>query len=100
EMITSPHPGAKTYNQLTLPYGEPVEFRVTAADVNHGFAIYDNLGVLLAQTQAMPGYVNRLYFRFPKPGTYHILCLEYCGVGHLIMHANIEVIQTPASAAA
>lgn len=33
----------------------PVEFRVTGADVNHGFGLYDGSLRLLAQTQAMPG---------------------------------------------
>ena len=94
QMVKGPNPGAKSYNSLDLPYGEPAEFQVTASDVNHGFAIYDAAGTLLTQTQAMPGYVNKLYFRFPKPGIYHVLCLEYCGVGHSVMHAEIEVTQT------
>ena len=37
--------------------GTTVEFRVTTLDVNHGFSIYTPDGRLLAQTQAMPGYV-------------------------------------------
>lgn len=71
--------------------GRPVEFRVTSADVNHGFGIYDAAGTLVAQTQAMPGYVNRLTHVFEKPGTYQVLCLEYCGLGHHAMMAEIIV---------
>ncbi len=82
---------AKTYNRLILPSDQLVEFQVTSADVNHGFGLYNKAGVLLGQTQAMPGFVNRLYFHFPKPGTYYVLCLEYCGVGHQLMHAEINV---------
>ena len=70
-----------TYDKLSVPAGKLIDFRVTSADVNHGFGLYDNAGVLLGQTQAMPGYVNQLYFRLPSPGTYHVECLEYCGVG-------------------
>lgn len=91
KIIKGPHPGAETDNKLTLPFDGPVEFRVTSTDVNHGFGLYDNAGTLLGQVQAMPGYVNTLYFRFPKPGTYHVLCLEYCGIGHQFMHATIKV---------
>ncbi len=40
-----------------------VEFRVTSLDVNHGMAIFDPDGKLVGQTQAMPGYVNRLFVR-------------------------------------
>src|ERR1051325_2470609 len=43
----------------TLPAGVPVEFAVTSRDVNHGFAIYDSVGRLLTQVQAMPNYTNR-----------------------------------------
>ncbi len=39
--------------------GEPVELRVTSTDVNHGFAIYDGAGRLVAQTLAMPGSIWR-----------------------------------------
>ena len=75
-----------------MSVGEPVEFRVTSADVNHGFGIYDESLRLLAQTQAMPGYTNRLRFTFQKPGKYRILCLEYCGLGHHEMPAEISVV--------
>jgi cytochrome c oxidase subunit II len=47
-------------SQNTVQAGQDVEFQVTSTDVNHGFAIYRNKTQLLAQTQAMPGYVNKL----------------------------------------
>ncbi len=77
---------------LVLPAGKPVEFLVTASDVNHGFGIYDSAGTMLTQVQAMPGYTNRLIYTFRKPGTYTVLCLEYCGVGHQVMTARMKVL--------
>jgi cytochrome c oxidase subunit II len=71
--------------------GVPIEFRVTSADVNHGFGIYDSSGRLLAQTQAMPGVTNRLVYTFVRPGRYRVLCLEYCGLVHYGMSAEILV---------
>ena len=71
--------------------GEPVEFRVTSADVNHGFAIYDASRRVVAQTQAMPGYVNTLRHRFTAPGTYTVMCLEFCGAAHHAMTAELHV---------
>lgn len=68
-----------------VPLGRPVEFQVTAMDVNHGFGIYDDSGRMVAQTQAMPGYVNSLVHTFTEPGTYHVLCLEFCGLAHHTM---------------
>lgn len=74
-----------------LPVGRPVEFRVTAQDVNHGFGIYDDSGHLVAQTQAMPGYVNNLVHTFTEAGTYHVLCLEFCGLAHHTMVTTFVV---------
>ena len=71
--------------------GTLVEFRVTTLDVNHGFSIYTPDGRLLAQTQAMPGYVNRLRVRFDTPGSYRVLCLEFCGRSHHAMKGVIDV---------
>ena len=76
---------------LVLPLGEPLEFQVTAEDVNHGFGIYTEAGQLIAQTQAMPGYPNSLVHTFTEPGTYHVLCMEYCGLAHHVMTTTITI---------
>jgi cytochrome c oxidase subunit 2 len=83
--------GEEPVEQPTLKTGESIEFRVTSLDVTHGFGIYDDKGTLLAQTQAMPGYVNRLRFRFDRPGTYPVLCMEYCGMAHHAMRGSLKV---------
>ena len=72
--------------------GALVEFRVRTLDVNHGFSLYAPDGRMLAQTQAMPGYVNRLRVRFDRPGTYNVMCLEYCGLSHHAMRGVVEVV--------
>lgn len=72
--------------------GAPVEFNVTSADVNHGFALYAPDDRIVTQTQAMPGFTNRLRYTFTEPGTYRILCLEYCGLAHHNMIAEFEVV--------
>jgi cytochrome c oxidase subunit 2 len=71
--------------------GEVIEFRVTSEDVNHGFGLYDENKQVLAQIQAMPGFTNKVRYRFDRPGKYEILCLEYCGVAHHGMVAEISV---------
>lgn len=75
----------------TVPAGKLVEIQVTGADVNHGFGIYDPSGRLVTQAQAMPGYTNVIRYTFPTPGTYRILCLEYCGLGHHTMSSQLVV---------
>jgi len=78
-------------SQTHLTAGEPVEFRVTASDVNHGFAIYAPDGRIVIQTQAMPGFTNKILYTFHTPGIYKVLCLEYCGVAHNGMTAELDV---------
>lgn len=85
---------AKSYSpgqDIVLPRDKPVEFRVTSSDVNHAFGIYDKNFKLITQTQAMPGYVNKLRWQFRDTGIYHILCLEYCGSMHAFMRSSFTV---------
>jgi cytochrome c oxidase subunit 2 len=79
---------------VTVPSGRPVEFHVSSADVNHGFAIYDPELKIVAQTQGMPGYTNVLHVKFDRAGTYRVLCLEYCGLAHHKMMTEITVTET------
>ena len=78
-------------DKTSFTVGQPIIFNVTSADVNHGFGIYNDKLALLNQTQAMPGYVNKLVHVFDKPGIYKILCLEYCGLSHHAMVAELTV---------
>ncbi|PAV31033.1 cytochrome C oxidase subunit II [Virgibacillus profundi] len=78
-------------SETEFSVGEPIEFHVTSSDVTHGFGIYDEDKNLIAQTQAMPEYTNEVYITFEEPGTYEILCLEYCGLAHHLMIQKIEV---------
>lgn len=78
-------------SETEIDVGHPVEFRVTSADVNHGFGIYDTSMKLVAQVQAMPGYTNTLRHTFGEAGTYKIMCLEYCGTVHHAMVAELTV---------
>jgi cytochrome c oxidase subunit 2 len=79
----------------TARVGEIIEFRVTSEDVNHGFALYDEQQRMVAQIQAMPGFVNKVRYQFTAPGVYKVLCLEYCGVAHHGMVADIQVTPAP-----
>lgn len=77
---------------VKIPVGALVEFKVTSFDVNHDFGVYSPSGHLLGQVQAMPGYVNHLFMRFTKPGSYWVLCLELCGMDHHRMRGEFEVV--------
>lgn len=78
-------------NEIFLPANKRIKFIVTSDDVTHNFSIYNNKGVLLTQTQAMPQYKNELQYIFTQKGKYTILCLEYCGLVHPFMTGTIHV---------
>ena len=77
----------------TVLANRPVSFEVSSADVNHGFGIYNEERQLLAQVQAMPEHPTRLTYTFEEPGSYLILCLEYCGLVHHGMAATLNVTE-------
>src|SRR5512138_766098 len=83
-------------SKTELPVGKPIEFQVTSADVNHGFSIYDANMRSVTQTQARPGVTNVLRHTFQEPGTYRILRLEYCGVGHHTIMTELHLVNQQA----
>ena len=90
-MQATGHQWAWELTPSTVRAGQLVEIRVTGADVNHGFGVYDANDRLVTQTQAMPGFTNKILYTFDTPGTYRIMCLEYCGVAHTGMTTELEV---------
>lgn len=79
-------------SQHEVKAGTPVQFNITSVDVNHGFAIYGPDDRIVTQTQAMPGFTNRLLFTFEQPGKYRVMCLEYCGLAHHAMVTEFDVV--------
>jgi cytochrome c oxidase subunit II len=69
----------------------PVEFRLTSVDVSHAFAVDNDRDELLFQVQVVPGKTQKAYYTFKKPGTYEVLCFEFCGFAHDTMKAAITV---------
>jgi cytochrome c oxidase subunit 2 len=71
--------------------GKPVEFRLTSQDVSHAFAVFTSSWKLLFQVQVLPGAEQRYVYTFEKPGTYRVVCFEFCGIGHDKMQAQLLV---------
>jgi cytochrome c oxidase subunit 2 len=74
----------------TVQVGRPVEFILETEDVTHSVGIYDD-GKLLVQAQVIPGETQKLVYTFDDPGSYDVLCLEYCGKDHHEMVSTLEV---------
>jgi cytochrome c oxidase subunit 2 len=70
--------------EIRVPAGRPVRFRLTSADVIHGFQIVGTN----ANAMIVPGYVSQFTITF-EPGEYLIVCNEYCGLAHHAMSAKL-----------
>lgn len=73
--------------EIHVSAGKPVTFRLTSADVIHGFSIVGTNG----NTMVVPGYVSQFTTVFRTPGEYLIVCNEYCGLSHHLMSAKLIV---------
>ena len=73
---------------VEVPARVPVKFRLTSADVTHGFLLPDTN----VNTMVVPGFVAEVRTRFAKEGEYAMPCHEYCGLGHHAMWAHVRVV--------
>jgi len=72
---------------IEVPANRPVTFRLTSADVIHGFEVVGTN----ANAMAIPGYVSQFTVTFKEPGEYPIGCNEYCGTMHHNMVGKLIV---------
>jgi cytochrome c oxidase subunit 2 len=78
--------------ELTVPAGKPVLLILTSKDVIHSFYV----PAFRIKEDAVPGLENHLWFDSAEPGTYQVLCAEYCGTGHSSMLTKINVLKEDA----
>ena len=74
---------------MTLPVGEPVLIRLTAADVIHSWYV----PAFFFKRDAIPGRVNEFEFTIEQPGTYGGQCAEFCGLLHSQMFFTIRAVE-------
>ena len=76
-----------TPDPIEIPANVRVTFRVTSADVVHGFQVVGTN----ANAMALPGYVTQFTVTFARPGEYTVTCNEYCGLMHHAMVGKVVV---------
>jgi cytochrome c oxidase subunit 2 len=76
-------------NPLVVPVHKKVRVLVTAADVIHNWWVPD-FGL---KKDAIPGYINELWFKAEKVGTYRGQCAELCGRDHGFMPVVVRVVE-------
>jgi cytochrome c oxidase subunit 2 len=74
-------------NPLVVPQGRKVRVLITANDVIHAWWVPD-FGM---KKDAIPGFINELWFRADEPGTYRGQCAELCGRDHGFMPVVVVV---------
>jgi cytochrome c oxidase subunit 2 len=80
---------------VLVPANTPVKFRLTSADVVHGFLLPDtNVNAMV-----VPGFVAEVRTSFAEPGEYEMPCHEFCGLGHHAMWTRVSVVPTDQFAA-
>ena len=75
-------------NDLRLPLDWPVVVELASSDVVHSFF----LPSFRVKLDAVPGRVQRTWFRPTRIGTYEIACAEHCGVQHHRMRGTVTVM--------
>jgi cytochrome c oxidase subunit II len=81
--------GVVLANEIRLPVGEPVEFRLESADVIHSFWI----PALGGKVDMIPGRLTRLSLLPTRTGLFRGVCAEYCGASHAFMSFYVEVME-------
>lgn len=80
-----------TANEIHIPAGEPVRFKLIGGDVIHSFWV----PALAGKTDTIPGQTNITWLQAERPGVYRGQCTEYCGKQHANM-AFFVVANEPA----
>ncbi len=101
--VVEPPPGSHVYMQASqyawipvvrLRQGAEYTLHLSSLDVNHGFSLYP----LNINFQVVPGYDYGLRVVPNVPGEFHLMCNEFCGIGHHLMIGKIVVVPADAMA--
>src|SRR6185503_10842567 len=85
----NPSLSVTTANEIHVPVGEPVQFKLASHDVIHSFWVPNMNG----KRDLIPGYRSSIWFRADTPGVYRGQCAEFCGLQHA--HMAFLVVAQP-----
>ncbi len=74
-------------NQVHLLVNQPTKVLLRSKDVLHDFYVPE----FRAKMDLVPGQITYFWFTPTIPGTFDILCAEYCGIGHYNMRGQVVV---------
>jgi len=82
---TNPSKRLVTANEIHIPTGQPVQFKLSSTDVIHSFWVPS----LNGKRDLIPGYTSSHWITADKPGVYRGQCAEFCGLQHAKMALDI-----------
>jgi cytochrome c oxidase subunit 2 len=96
-LYEDPNPSKQvaTANEIHVPVGEPIQFKLRSADVIHSFWAPN----LNGKRDLVPGYVSTHWFTADTAGVYRGQCAEFCGMQHAKMAFYIIAEPKPKFAA-
>lgn len=80
--------GPNSIGVLRVPVGKPVRLLLTSRDVIHSFYV----PAFRIKQDAIPGAYTQTWFQVVKPGTYRVMCAEYCGLKHSEMWGQVVAL--------
>jgi cytochrome c oxidase subunit 2 len=81
--------GPTSSDVLAVPVGRPVKLIMTSRDVIHSFYVAE----FRIKQDVVPGRAVTTWFEAIEPGTYDILCTQYCGTRHSLMRAQVVALR-------
>ena len=83
------HPeGQQEIDELHVPAGVPVKLTMASQDVIHSLFI----PALRIKQDVVPGRYTHIWFQADEPGSYQLLCSEFCGTNHSLMGGHFIVM--------
>lgn len=80
--------GPTSMDMLVVPVGRPVKLIMTSRDVIHSFYVAE----FRIKHDVVPGRALTAWFEATEPGTFDVLCAEYCGTRHSLMRAQVVAL--------
>lgn len=87
----NPNPNliVSTANEIHIPVGRPIAFRLSSRDVIHSFWVPN----LQGKMDMIPGRTVETWLQADRPGVYRGQCAEYCGHQHA--HMALFIVAEP-----
>ena len=82
----------ETANEIRVPVGRTIAFRLSSPDVIHSFWIPG----LAGKMDMIPGRTNVLVVRATRAGTFRGACAEFCGLSHAHMAFDVVAMESAA----